>query len=197
MDKTRSIVKISKFLSWLLRHGINDRKLDMDSEGFVSLDDVMKQSEMTEISIEDIQHVVDTNDKKRFTIEERTNGEYKKIYIRANQGHSKDIGDKINDENLLTLIKEPLALCIHGTDMKSYHSIKKMGISPMKRKHIHFALSIGDDVISGIRGSAKVLIYIDMDKAMKCGKTFYLSSNKVILTSDMIEPELFDHVEFK
>jgi len=81
--------------------------------------------------------------------------------------------------------------------MKAYHSIKKTGLSPMKRKHVHFAFSISDDVISGIRGSAKVLIYVDMSRAMERGKTFFMSSNKVILTPDHIEPDLFDHVDFK
>ena len=195
MDMAKLAIRISKFMSWLLRHGIDERKLEMDSDGFILLDDLMNQGEMKSVSIDDVQHIVDTNDKKRFTIEERIKGGYAKKYIRANQGHSKEIGEKINDIELLTLIEKPLDICIHGTDMKAYHSIKKTGLSPMKRKHVHFASS--DDAISGIRGSAKVLIYVDMSRAMERGKTFFISSNKVILTPDHIEPELFDHVDFK
>jgi len=74
MDKAKLEIRISKFMSWLLRHGIDERKLEMDSDGFILLDDLMNQGEMKSVSIDDVQHIVDTNDKKRFTIEERIKG---------------------------------------------------------------------------------------------------------------------------
>lgn len=54
----------------------------------------------------------------------------------------------------------------------------------MNRNHIHF--SIGkpgeNEVISGMRYSSEILIYIDVERAMKDGIVFQLSSNNVILS---------------
>lgn len=54
----------------------------------------------------------------------------------------------------------------------------------MARNHIHFAIGMPKEegVISGMRGSADLIIEIDMEAAMKEGIEFYISSNLVILT---------------
>ena len=201
-SKTPDEVKrISKFMAYLLRHGTEERSINIDSEGYVLLDDVLKQPEMKQWSVSDVIYVVDNNDKKRYNIIEKTNNGYgpcdPTLYIRANQGHSKQIGNKIDDSSLLTKIETAVPICVHGTDKKAWSIIKSKGLSPMLRKHIHLAsgLSSDDAVISGIRKSAKVLIYIDMEKALQNGKTFYLSTNGVILTPDILEPEYFKKVE--
>lgn len=55
----------------------------------------------------------------------------------------------------------------------------------MGRNHVHFAVGMpgNEEVISGMRGTCQVFIEIDMARAMKDGIVFYLSKNKVILTS--------------
>lgn len=199
-DKTeKEITRISKFMSYVLRHGTDERSIKIDSEGYVLLDDLMKQTEMKYVSVSDVLFVVENNDKKRYAILEKTTNHGTKLYIRANQGHCKEIGEKIDDLSLLTKIINPVPICVHGTDKKSWTIIKTLGLSPMKRKHIHLAsgLTHDDSVISGMRRSSKVIIYIDMEKAMNKGKVFYLSTNGVILTPDTLEPDLIDHVEFK
>lgn len=78
--------------------------------------------------------------------------------------------------------------------------IKKEGLCRMDRNHIHFAPGgmctclaesylylraaklKGDKVISGMRGSAEILIYIDLARAMHDGIEFFISNNEVILT---------------
>lgn len=189
---TKKAARISRFMSWLLRHGLDERAIPYDKEGFILIDDLMKQPEMKNISFEIIQYIVDDNNKKRFTLKPDNNTNY----IRANQGHSKDIGDNIDDDVALTKITLPLPACVHGTNKKAWDTIQTTGLSPMGRKHIHLASGLVDDinVISGMRKSADVIIYIDMQLAMERGKTFYMSSNGVILTSDHLEPELFASV---
>jgi 2'-phosphotransferase len=195
-NKNYQNIRISKCMSYILRHGINDRSIKMDNEGYILMSDLMLQPEMKDISIEDIKFIVENNDKKRFSLKEDLNTN--KLYIRANQGHSKEIGDKISDSMLLKEIKEPLQICIHGTNLKAWKIIEKEGLSPMKRKHIHLAMGLPDDsnVISGMRTSAKVIIHIDMKMAMDMGKKFYLSDNNVILTPDNLEPSLFKKIVF-
>lgn len=194
MPKSKD-VQISKFMSFLLRHGLNERNIKMQADGYIHIDDLMNQPEMKDTTIEDVRLIVQNSDKQRYAINENELG----IFIRANQGHSKEVGDKIADNKLLTEIKEALPVCVHGTDRKAWKLVSGAGLSAMKRKHIHLASGLPDDadVKSGMRKSASVLIYIDMQKAMDRGKKFYLSDNGVILTADDLEPDLFAKVEFK
>lgn len=70
----------------------------------------------------------------------------------------------------------------------------------MKRQHIHFAQGVpADKVISGMRKSSQVLIYIDLERAMRAGIKFYLADNGVILSkgdeSGFVPIEFFSRVE--
>jgi 2'-phosphotransferase len=75
---------------------------------------------------------------------------------------------------------------IHGTNASAWALISKdpKGLSRMNRNHIHFATGLlGEDgVISGMRYSCTVLIYLDLEKALKDGVTFFKSDNGVVLT---------------
>lgn len=70
----------------------------------------------------------------------------------------------------------------------------------MKRTHIHFATGLPSDrgVVSGMRKDVEVLIYIDVEKALRAGIKFYQSSNGVVLSpgdeSGVIKPEYFSRV---
>lgn len=59
-------------------------------------------------------------------------------------------------------------IVIHGTYFKNWSAIRDNGLKTMGRTHIHFAIGeVGEEgVISGMRGSAEVIIYIDLPKAM-------------------------------
>src|SRR5690348_7073910 len=78
-DQTR---RISKFLSLILRHEPEKVGITLDEAGWVPVDELLDavNAHGKRLSLEELQEVVDTNDKKRFTIQDG--------YIRANQGHS-------------------------------------------------------------------------------------------------------------
>jgi len=66
----------------------------------------------------------------------------------------------------------------------------------MARKHIHCASSV-ENVTSGIRKSAEVLIFIDIEKAINDGIEFFKSSNGVLLTEGVngyLSPYYFEKV---
>lgn len=125
------------------------------------------------------------------------------LCIRANQGHTMAC---INEEELLTPITKDELMnmkpnsIVHGTYRKAWNEyIQKEGLCRMKRNHIHFApglpagfitgkLEVTNDenavkVISGMRTSCDVLIYIDGQKCAKDNLRFFRSDNGVILTS--------------
>ncbi len=173
---------LSKAMSWILRHGAVKEGLNIDTKGYVPLIELMqflRGKGHKNIDEERIRKVVDTNDKKRFEIEERKHHPF----IRATQGHSMDI---VNTEDLLQKITDPelYPVVIHGTFSKFWPLIKEQGLKRMSRNHIHFApgLPKEEGVISGMRGSCDIIIQIDMAAAMKDGINFYISSNNVILT---------------
>lgn len=185
-------IALSKTLSWLLRHNLNKTNLTVTSDGYVKINDILLLDEFKGASFEQILEVVKTNDKQRFSLTEKE-GTY---FIRANQGHSKEVGDLINEKELLKELDYFSAgECIHGTNPEAWIHIETEGLKTMDRTHIHFATSL--DVKSGIRKNSKVLIYVDMKKAMDDGITFYISENKVILTKGkdgILHPKYFDKV---
>ena len=194
-NSKKNMTKISKSLSYALRHGVIALGLNMDSEGYVRLNDLLNHPDLptlSNVSVDTIKQIVETNDKKRFSLINKK----RNIYIRANQGHSKTIGNKINDDLLCTELDSPYEMCIHGTVRSALHEIMKEGLSPMNRKHIHMAkgLTKDDGVISGMRNTSTVYIYINMKAAMDDGIKFYESDNGVILCAERIHPQYFKNI---
>ena len=189
------LIKISKILSWILRHGVLELKLTFMPDGYVPLTEVLAVKNLIPYGVTEelIREIVRTDNKNRYSLLERDNG----IWIRANQGHNSAVGNKLNDEVMLTPILEPLPVCVYGTTQKAWKTIQVEGLKPMSRKHIHFATSATADAcgasmgISGIRPNAEVKIYIDMKSAMNDGIKFYASNNGVILTESPILPKYF------
>lgn len=192
-------VKISKTLSWALRHKALELGLTIDSGGWVPLHEILNlqqiKSVRRNITPQDIEIIVNENAKKRFDLKNDDGV----LYIRAAQGHSKVLSDVIEEETLLQKIIEPCEVCVHGTNMKAYEVIKESGLKCMERMHVHFASRDDKSVISGMRSSATVKIYLDMDAAMRDGMEFFRSSNDVILSRGLdgvIDPKYFKNVVF-
>ncbi|CCA72627.1 related to TPT1-tRNA 2`-phosphotransferase [Serendipita indica DSM 11827] len=103
-------------------------------------------------------------------------------YIRANQGHSLKV-----EQLELKPVEDPseIPIAIHGTTLKAWDSIKQKGLSIMGRNHVHLAAGKpgASGVLSGMRTSSAIHIYIDVEKAMGDGLKFFVSSNGVILTA--------------
>ena len=159
-------VRLSKALSWLLRHNLHlvseISKKPVDSSGFVDVDAVLKLPRFAGYSQEQVEKVVELNDKQRFSLR-KIDG---KLQIRANQGHTvKEI------EPDLVKLQEPFEVetVIHGTYEKNWKSIQEKGLSRMKRNHIHFAKGLPGEkgVISGMRHDCNVHIYVHLPTATK------------------------------
>lgn len=189
-DPAKRDVQISKALSYLLRHGALKEKLDIDSQGYVKLEEILKHQRLRshKTTIEDIERIVTLNDKQRFTIKEDK--------ICANQGHSLKV---VDDSNLteLTPLELP-SIIYHGTYHKKLPEIMASGgLHRMNRNHIHFT-STELRNISGIRKTVNVLIYLDKNKCVDAGLRFYKSLNDVILTpgdkDGYVRKEVFEKV---
>lgn len=192
--------KISKSMSWILRHGIQQLGLKIDDVGRIPLSILLEQKQIRDLGVDEhmVKQIVQTSDKQRFRLDE-VDGVW---MIGANQGHSEEIGKQIDTNKLMEKIREPVELCIHGTYKTNIESIKKNGLNKMTRTHIHMASGFPNDthIISGARGSANVFIIIDMEKALADGIEFYRSANDVILTegvNGILEPKYFKDIIYK
>lgn len=67
-NKNNKDIKLSKYLSWLLRHGAVKDGLDINSAGYVKIDDILDQKNNKHMTFDDIKNVVKNNDKKRFEL---------------------------------------------------------------------------------------------------------------------------------
>jgi len=198
MSKTggsQSQVKLSKALSWLLRHNAESEGFTLLAGGFLPVSDILKHRRFVGYTKEDVEVVVKNCVKQRFALKEDNDG---RLLIRANQGHSIQTVD-VELEEISHSSEAPKV--IHGTNFKAWEAIKNLGLSKMNRNHIHFAAGEpGEEgVISGMRSSAPVFIYIDVEKAMNDGIKFFKSANNVILSpgngDGFIMPQYFKTVK--
>lgn len=226
-NKNQGLRKLSHGLSWALRHAAPELGLTMTSDGFVPVSEILasKHPKLKGWSLEDIQTVVETSDKQRFKLEERPAAEYKMktpaaaevasgpqnrndmvMCIRANQGHTVK---NVDPEKLLTRLEaaelETLSVVVHGTytDPWTQH-IRQEGLKRMNRQHVHCAtgLPTNDGVISGLRKSCNVYVFIDAAKCAADGIVFYRSDNGVLLTAGVnnegnLPIKYFSHVTDK
>lgn len=180
--------RLSHTMSKVLRHQVQKLGLKMRGDGCVSVHDMLGLAMLRGFTLSDVRYVVATNDKQRFAFDETGD------YIRANQGHNRAVAAKIQDEQLFRKLENPLPVCVHGTYFAAMNAIRKDGLSRMSREFIHFAPGLPGEVISGMRASAQVWIYVDMAQAMADGIDFFESNNGVLLTrgdNGVLHPRYF------
>ncbi|KAF6029131.1 TRPT1 [Bugula neritina] len=168
-------VKLSKLLSYILRHGAEKEGLHMLPSGYVKVEDLLKHPKFKGYNLDNIRLVVQNNSKQRFQLNE----DGAEVLIRANQGHSIDVPDL----ELTKLEPGEIEFAIHGTYEKCVSSIKEKGLSRMRRQHIHMVVDElqPGKVVSGARQSCDYVVRINVAKAQKDGLEFFKSKNNVIL----------------
>lgn len=188
-------------MSWALRHAALELGLQMSSDGYVPVKDLLNcgHRRFRGWDEADVRHVVETSDKQRYKLCHRRAGEFRDagtadendmaLCVRANQGHSLP---NIDAERLLKRILpselEKIDTIVHGTFLEAWKShIKNEGLSRMSRNHIHFAAGMPKEehVISGMRKSCDVFIYVDAVLCAREGIAFFRSDNDVLLTAGL------------
>jgi 2'-phosphotransferase len=182
MLSSKELVGLSMKMSKVLRHNAIKMGFRMGSDGYVSVDELLSNQMFRGYTIKDIMRVVDNNDKKRFEVSEQ----HGRLMIRAVQGHTIS---SISDAELLTEIVDAseVPVCIHGTYKHCLPLILDGGLNRMKRNHIHMAAGMPGEgeVISGMRKSCEVIVYVDVAAAMAAGVKFFRANNGVILTAGL------------
>jgi 2'-phosphotransferase len=192
--------QVSKKLSYYLRHHLGKLHCTVSPDGFVPVSALMTLKDFTGVTFEDIQFIVETCPKQRFSLKKQSLNGVVEDFIRANQGHSLPSAQSsgIDAAAIYQPITEPMSYCAHGTTREAFAKIQTSGIKRMNRTHIHFAQK--PNAKSGFRSSSEVLVHIDMAKAMNDGIKFFLSDNGVILCDGIdgtIDAKYISEVEFR
>ena len=76
MVSQKDAVRISKAMSYVLRHGAEKMGIEMTSDGFIELIDMVSHEDFKKfhLTLETVVHIVETNEKKRFELKQ-TSGE--------------------------------------------------------------------------------------------------------------------------
>lgn len=167
----RRLTKISKYLSYHLRHRPDLLGLELAPGGWVEVDRLLEAAQKNHflISATELKQVVEQNDKQRFSFDDTGN------LIRANQGHSISI-----DLQLEPIV--PPNVLYHGTHKGAVAVIQKQGLKKMSRHHVHLSAQIQTAIAVGERRGDAVVFQIDALAMNQAQYQFYRSDNGVWLT---------------
>jgi len=166
-------VKISKRISYWLRHDPAQAGLTPDDFGWVPLSQVVaKLNERgADIDEDGIEKLNVSTDKVRFQID-RTGDR-----IRATHGHSYPVivGDS----------QTPPAILYHGTAVRNLESIKAEGLRPMGRQFVHMSTDPDIARTVGARHGKPCVIEVDAAGLYTAGHPMYHTSDNVWLTDEV------------
>ncbi|BCL21596.1 RNA 2'-phosphotransferase [Streptomyces tuirus] len=168
MDERRT-VKVSKYLSKHLRHQPERIGLTLDEAGWVEIDTLIAAATAHgfRFTRDELDHVVATNDKRRFAVEGTR--------IRASQGHSVEV-------DLGLAPATPPARLYHGTVDRSLDAIRAQGLRPMNRHAVHLSPDRETATRVGARRGRPVVLTVDAGAMHRDGHAFHVSANGVWLT---------------
>jgi putative RNA 2'-phosphotransferase len=166
----RRLLRLSKYLSYYLRHRPGELGLALAPGGWVPVEALLAASARKGFPIarEELEEVVTRNDKRRFAFDGSG------TFIRARQGHSTPV-----DLGLEPV--EPPPTLYHGTRDKSLPAVLREGLKKMRRHHLHLSSDEETARRVGARRGRPVVLEVDARAMRRDGHDFYLSENEVWL----------------
>lgn len=181
--KTVTMKRLSKFLSFVLRHNPDEIGITLDAQGWTDVGRLLMQAAEHGLPITraELNTIVAQNDKKRFTLS--ADGSR----IRAAQGHSVavDLG--------LTPVEPPEHL-YHGTAIANLAAIRAEGLTPRSRQQVHLSPDVKTAIAVGGRHGKPHVLTVQTARMHAVGHAFYQADNGVWLT-DTVPPEYLADLE--
>lgn len=171
MNNPKEEKRISKFLSFVLRHKPDHIGIDLDENGWTDVQGLIGKVNQSGIALdfEMLKHIVDTNSKKRFAFSDNFDR------IRANQGHSVDV-------ELGYTVQNPPDILYHGTGRQYLESILANGLIRQSRHHVHLSVDVATAKDVGQRHGKPVVLEVLAGAMNEKGFKFFISENGVWLT---------------
>lgn len=171
------MVRVSKRLSLHLRHAPEEIGLTLGPAGWVAVDELLDALARNGFPVtrDELAEVVTRNDKRRFAFDDAG------TMIRASQGHSVPV------ELGLAEAAPPDEL-YHGTVAAALPAIRREGLRPMRRHHVHLSASVDTATRVGARRGEAVVLRVAAARMAGAGHRFFRSDNGVWLV-DAVPPE--------
>ncbi len=165
-------IRISRFLSLVLRHKPSEAGIRLDENGWADVGELIEgvRNRDRNLTMDLLREIVATDDKNRYAFSD----DLRKI--RANQGHSVAIDLKLKPV-------EPPEFLYHGTASRFSTQIQNEGLKPRSRQFVHLSSDKKTAVNVGARHGVPVIFRVHARKMYLEGIVFYLSENKVWLSS--------------
>jgi putative RNA 2'-phosphotransferase len=172
--------RLSKTLSYWLRHRPNAAGLVLDAQGWADVGAVVAALARTgtPAGIDRLCTIVARNDKQRFELS--PDGKR----IRARQGHSVAVA-------LDWPSVAPPGLLFHGTVGRNLDTILREGLRPMQRHHVHLSPDAETARRVGARRGIPVIVRVKARDLHAIGVPFFLTTNNVWLV-EAVPPQFID-----
>ena len=166
-------VKLSKHISYVLRHNPEAAGITLDEHGWAVVDDLIDGVSKTHPITRDVlEEIVRTDAKQRYSIS--NDG----TRIRANHGHSVKVDPEPEE-------MEPPEFLYHGTAVKRVGSILEKGILPMERIYVHISEDVRTAMEVGRRHGKPVVFRIKSGEMHRDGYPFFRSTNGLWLAREV------------
>jgi putative RNA 2'-phosphotransferase len=178
---TVDVARVSKRLSFVLRHRPDRVGLTLGDAGWVDVDALLAAlaadgvPPLTRAELED---VVATNDKQRFAFDDSG------TRIRASQGHSRPV--ELGYEP-----QPPPDVLFHGTAERFLPAILTEGLRSGRRHAVHLSADVETARTAGGRRGRPVVLRVDAAAMQAAGHSFTRSANGIWLV-DAVPPEYLD-----
>jgi len=175
-------IRISKFLSLVLRHKPETIGITLDSEGWADVNELIRKSFDAGVTLDRpmLRQVVEGGEKKRFSFS--PDG----LRIRANYGHSIPVLPVHEPV-------EPPEFLYHGTAEEFVPSIEKDGIGPGTRQYVHLVEDMKTAVEVGSRHGEPAVVTVKAKTMYECGYEFFRTESGIWLTREVPK----EHIEIE
>lgn len=176
------VVRVSKRLSYVLRHHPDSIGIELDAAGWIDVDMLLTAlaGHGLRLSRAELEHVVAANDKRRFAFDPTGRR------IRASQGHSVAV-------ELGYRPTTPPDVLFHGTPARNVDAILREGLHAGNRHAVHLSPDVATARKVGERRGHAVVFRVDAGRLAVAGAVFSCSANGVWLV-DAVPPEFLSVV---
>lgn len=173
--------KLSKKISYALRHAPWEYNLQLDDQGWTELQSLLeafnKNNGYSKVTEDHVLDVIRLSDKKRFEV---LNGKIRAVY-----GHS-------IPQRIQRVASEPPEFLFHGTTNNNVESIFKNGLNPVTRQYVHLSPEVETAFQVGKRrDNSPVILKVRAKEAFNAGTHFYYCNDNVWI-SNSIQPNYIE-----
>jgi putative RNA 2'-phosphotransferase len=167
---------LSKAVSHALRHEPWLYELELDAEGWTSVDYLLAALRSANpawlgLAVADLEHMIAQSEKKRHELRDGK--------IRAFYGHS-------TPQKLELKPASPPAILFHGTSPEAAENILRGGLMPMGRQYVHLSAdTLTATKVGERKAKTPVILNIDATAAHAEGIAFY-HGNEMVWLADFI-----------